>query len=296
MKFSELKNLFEVLALFAITFFIVLLYSVSDFNLTVPEFTIQKSSFSKFFASNEKTVKENVAISENDTVISQLVVKTDTVAGQDGNKIVRFDTIMQLDTISKAEFYARVDTSKQRILLIGDSMLEGLMRRLKDYTEYNGHDLKPVIWYSSTTEIFGRCDTLAWFVKQFNPTYVIMVLGANELFIRNIKENRDKYVKNILKQIGNRKYIWVGPPNWKDDTGINDMILENVGSKRFFPSKNLKYKRGRDGAHPVYESSYMWMDSITSYIMKKSMYKIRLDVPPQKTKKTPGATLLSPLR
>ena len=68
--------------------------------------------------------------------------------------------------------------------------------------------MNAVIWYSSSTLWYGSCDTLSYFVKKYNPTYVILVIGGNELFIRDVR-SRDKFVKNILRQIGNRKYFWV---------------------------------------------------------------------------------------
>jgi len=122
---------------------------------------------------------------------------------------------------------------------------------------------------------------------------VILVIGANELFIRDIKR-RDKFVKNILRQIGNLKYFWVGPPNWKEDTGINDLILRNVGPRRYYPSKKLKYERNRDGAHPTKKSGYMWMDSVATFIMNKSMYPVLLNYPDAQEKNGPPTTLLMP--
>ena len=187
-----------------------------------------------------------------------------------------------------------MDTTAQRILLIGDSMLEGLMLRMRDYSEFNKHELQPVIWYSSQTEWYGQSDTLKYFIRKFKPTYVMLVIGANELFVPKIKERRDKYVKRIMGMIDTLKYIWIGPPNWKDDTGINDMIVSNVGEKRYFPSKNLTYKRFKDGAHPTHESASVWMDSIASWIMTKSQYPIMLKKPTQKRKGTPKAILLQP--
>ena len=44
----------------------------------------------------------------------------------------------------------------QTILFIGDSMVEGLSRRLGDYSAENGHTLYTVIWYSSSTERWGN--------------------------------------------------------------------------------------------------------------------------------------------
>lgn len=188
------------------------------------------------------------------------------------------------------------DTSAQRILFIGDSMLEGLMHKAKEYTEYNGHELFPVIWYSSSTLWYGQYDTLSYFIKKLKPTYIMIVLGANELFVSNIFEKRNKYVKRILQQIDTIPFVWIGPPNWKEDTGINDMILANVGEERYFESKKLTYKRAKDGAHPVRSSSDMWMDSIASWVMHQSLHPIMLRQPVGIKPAYPRPTLLQPIK
>ncbi|NTW33826.1 MAG: SGNH/GDSL hydrolase family protein [Bacteroidetes bacterium] len=190
--------------------------------------------------------------------------------------------------------HSPVDSTAQRFLLIGDSMLEGLGYRLNDYCKKNGHKMNSVIWYSSSTLWYGSCDTIAYFIKKFDPTYIVLVIGSNELFIRDIIRNRDKFVKNILRQMGDKKFIWVGPPNWKKDSGINDLIARNTGEKKYFPSKNLTFNRNSDGAHPTRQSASMWMDSIASFIMKKSMYPVILNYPDEAAKKSPPTTLLGP--
>lgn len=187
----------------------------------------------------------------------------------------------------------QMDSTAQRFLLIGDSMLEGIGLRLMDYCKQNGHKMKSVIWYSSSTLWYGKCDTLSYYINDFKPTYVILVLGGNELFIRDIN-SRNIYVRNILRQVGKRKFIWVGPPNWKDDTGINDLIVRNVGVKRYFPSKNLTYERLKDGAHPNRKSASIWADSIAIFIMKKSMYPVLLNFPEKLSGELPPTTLLGP--
>jgi len=200
------------------------------------------------------------------------------------------------DTLVKLQTQEQIDTTSQKILLIGDSMLEGLMLRLKDYTAFNNHDLKTVIWYSSSTDYFGNSDTLEYFIKQYKPTYIMLVVGANELFVSDIIRKRNKYVKHMLRQIDTINYVWIGPPNWKEDTGINDMILNNVGPMHFFPSKNLNYKRSKDGAHPTHASASVWMDSIAVWVMNKSLKPILLKKPLTKSKKSPNTTILQPLR
>lgn len=187
-----------------------------------------------------------------------------------------------------------IDSSAQRFLLIGDSMLEGLGSRLNDYCYKNGHTMNSVIWYSSSTLWYGNCDTISYFIKKFDPTYVILVIGGNELFIKDILKERDAFAKNILKQVGDLKYIWVGPPNWKKDTGINKLIIRNVGRRRYFPSLELSFDRAKDGAHPTRKSAIIWMDSVASFMMNKSMYPVLMNFPDEKAPKHPPTTLLMP--
>lgn len=187
-----------------------------------------------------------------------------------------------------------LDTSHQRFLLIGDSMGEYLRLRLNDYCTKNGHTMQSVIWYSSTTESYGTSDTLAHFIQEYKPTYVLITLGSNELFARNIKEKRDSYVKHILEQIGNIPYVWIGPPNWKEDTGINDLIVENVGDGRYFESKKLTFQRGKDHAHPVRSSAFKWMDSIADYLYHDAAHRVTMEFPDKAAGKLPSTVILPP--
>jgi hypothetical protein len=168
-----------------------------------------------------------------------------------------------------------MDTSRQRILMIGESMIEGLYLSFLDYAKYNHHNLKAKIWYGSSTKDWAESDTIAKLIKAYDPTFIMVSIGANELFIRNIQK-REPYIQKIIEQLGDRKYIWIGPPDWKKDTGINDLIEDNVPPEQFFLSKNMHFKRKKDGAHPVMESSRMWADSIAVWITQDSPYPIRM--------------------
>lgn len=180
---------------------------------------------------------------------------------------------------SSTDTPAPVDTAAQCLLIIGDSMLEGLNPRLAAYAKENGHTLNSVIWYSSTTEYWGTCDTLGVFIKRFKPTFIFISLGANELFVKDIATKRDGFVKNFLRQIGNIPYVWIGPPNWKKDTGINDLIAANVPAGRFFVTNGMKFNRQKDGAHPTHESAARWMDSIARWMPLHCDHPIRLSEP-----------------
>ena len=185
------------------------------------------------------------------------------------------------------------DTSAHRILFVGDSMVEGLRYRLSQYATANGHTMQCVIWYSSSSKYWAKSDTLTHFIRKFDPTYIFLCIGANELFVRNLDE-RDAAVGEVVREIGDLPFIWIGPPNWKPDTGINDILLRHCGPKRYYPSLRLQYERAKDGAHPVLKSYNMWADSVSAWLRDSSAHPIRWDIPAQDTPKTHGVTLLSP--
>lgn len=191
-----------------------------------------------------------------------------------------------IDSIAEVQlpensFPMPVDTAKQTILFIGDSMLEGLGPRLAAYAKHNGHTLYNVIWYSSTSEVWGCSDKLRRYMATLKPTYVFICLGANELFVSNIKDKRRQYVEKIVADIDTLPYLWIGPPNWKPDTGINDLVAESTPQGCFFLSDGMSFDRTKDGAHPTRTSAAAWMDSVIRWMPAHSLHPIRMDVPEQ---------------
>ncbi len=207
-------------------------------------------------------------------------------------------TLNELKTIKKGtnspKIIHDIDTSSQRILLIGDSMLEGLGPRLNDYCEENNHKLSQIIWYSSNTMWYGNSDTISYYIKKIKPTYIILVIGSGDVIADNVLAKRKPYVDEILNQIKGYNYVWVGPPNWRKDSGINELIENSVEDGTFFLSKDLTFERNKDGVHPTRASAAKWMDVIASFIMKKSKYPIILKTPKNKAKKRSTLYLLSP--
>ena len=185
------------------------------------------------------------------------------------------------DRVARPDSSGELDTTRKSILFIGDSMLEGLGPRLAAYAEENGHTLVNVIWYSSTTEVWGRTEKLKGYIAEYHPDYIFVSLGGNELFVSNIRDRRQKYLNHILSQIGNIPFVWIGPPNWKPDTGINEMLAETIGPGRFYLSytPDQHYDRARDGAHPTRASAAAWMDRVCAWVMKESAHRIVLHRP-----------------
>jgi len=174
---------------------------------------------------------------------------------------------------------APVDTTAQDILFIGDSMLEGLAPRLAKYCDKNGHTLVEVIWYSSSTLIWSESGRLTQLINEYKPSYIFVCLGANELYVPDIKRARRPHLRKILAEIGDIPYVWIGPPNWDEDTGINDLLEQEVEDGCFYLSANDHFDRSRDGAHPTRASAQLWMDRVVKWLGEKGAHPIRLDKP-----------------
>lgn len=175
------------------------------------------------------------------------------------------------------------DTAALTLLFIGDSMLDGLSPRLAAYAKENGHTLYSVVWYSSTSEAWGKSGKLAKYISDLHPDFVFICLGSNELFVKDIKEKRQKYVKQMLAELGNTPYLWIGPPNWKPDTGINDMLQSTLRPGGYFVSNGMHFERRKDGAHPTPASAIVWMDSVARWMPRNSFHPIKMDAPQERT-------------
>ncbi len=262
-----MKESWKFIFILFITLILLSIYSFTEHEIKIAGLTIKKTKIKEFFVGDTiPTYCENILFHNKAT------------------------------TKKKKE----MDSSEQRILLIGDSMLEQLRWRVRDYAEENGHKMWSVIWYSSQSEYYGQSDTLTYFINLYKPTYILMVLGANELFVDNITTKRAAYVKRIVEQMDTIPFVWIGPPNWKDDTGINKLILKYAGTKQYYPSYKVTqtplFKRYADGAHPKPESASRWFDSTAVWIMKDSEHPIILNLPKQKGKSSPNTTMLQPLK
>lgn len=154
-----------------------------------------------------------------------------------------------------------------RILIIGDSQLEGLKKPLyKYYKEQGIHIAATVLWYGSSTQIWAQTDTLNFYLKKYQPSLVILALGLNELFLVDqdkIADNSRIILHNIYKS-GARAF-WIGPAAWKKDRGICS-TLAVINGKDFFPSHLLKLDRAADKRHPSSQAAWLWFDQIKPWL------------------------------
>ena len=114
---------------------------------------------------NEGPVFElNLAIAEPVINISDpdttQVSKLDSVEFEEDSELLKSDTLAQNGAAALPE--------GKRILLIGDSQLEGLRAPIYNYCVWNKCNLAAsVVWYGSTTKQWGTTDTLDHYLNKY---------------------------------------------------------------------------------------------------------------------------------
>ncbi len=224
-----------------------------------------KDGIEESFGINTATFASDLLSTPADEFELAEVVSTDSVSGK------------AIATVERAP----LDTTKKNILFIGDSMLERLSPRIAASAEENGHQMNTVIWYGSSTEVWATSGRAKECIQKYRPDYIIISLGGNELFVNDIIARRTKYVKQIVAEFADIPYVWIGPPNWKKDTGINKMIQSVVPKGNFYLSytPDQHYERAKDGAHPTPASAAKWADRICKWIVEESNNPIVLNLP-----------------
>lgn len=192
-----------------------------------------------------------------------------------------------LDSIGLKESESKIiktDSLPQSIFIFGDSMTYNLALRLAQYAKTNGHTIHSVNWDSSNTKIWADYDTLKNCIDRYRPTQIFISLGSNELYFKNPK-SRLPYIQKILEVIDTIPYVWIGPPNWKEDSGMNDLLEHTCKPKSFFRSAGMHFERKSDKIHPTRKSSAQWVDSIMRWLPKSS-HPFVMEVPADSIKKS----------
>lgn len=185
--------------------------------------------------------------------------------------------LSEINTASDSGSARALDDSidEGRILLIGDSQLEGLRLPVYNYCKWNNLNLvASVVWYGSTSKQWGTSDTLEYFINRYNPSFVFVALGLNELFVNDL-EKRKEYVKSIKNKLTQKgvEYYWIGPAAWKADKGIVS-ILSELNENRFFDSSKLILERAEDGRHPSRGAAWVWMEEVSKDVSAKGIVNL----------------------
>ncbi len=203
--------------------------------------------------------------------VAEMLLKAENQ--QEINDSILLDSIRSEAAITEVV----VDSLPQSFFIFGDSMTYNLALRLAQYAKQSGYAINSVNWDSSNTKIWADCDSITNMIARFKPTHIFIALGSNELYFKDPKL-RLPHIRKILDMIDTIPYTWIGPPNWKEDTGLNDVLEAACSPGSFFRSAGMHFDRKSDHIHPTRQSSALWMDSIMRWIPKSS-HPFVVDIP-----------------
>ena len=183
----------------------------------------------------------------------------------DYDNAFRASGALEMPEPAETKSMVKVDERPQRILLFGDSMLDGVGRRFQDYADQNGHTLFTSIWYGSTTHQWARTTELDRLMDKVKPTFVIISLGTNDLGYHDLQA-RSESVKEILRVVG-------------------DMLRNTIGESRFYDSYYERLARLSDNIHPTFPASAVWVDKVVDWMNRPDApHIIKMSRPEQKSK------------
>ncbi|MFN5182137.1 MAG: hypothetical protein ACK5D5_03825 [Bacteroidota bacterium] len=260
----------------ALPILLIYLYSYSGFNFSfvgkaLKKYPIEEENPDDFLAELNSKKKSTIDGNSN---------KKNGSSVKDSVKVSSVDTSKKsLVPVNSDVNYNITDSTKHRVLILGDSECGGLCFPLNDYCVANGHELAAtIVWNSATIYTFAYADTLNALINKYKPTFIFFVVGLNELKTKELK--RRKVASDLfLERIKGIPYAWIGPANFCEDYGLNKVFESAADSNAFFLSKDLDIPRGSDGRHPSMKGYRIWMDSIAKWINTKAKYKLAMKKP-----------------
>ena len=153
------------------------------------------------------------------------------------------------------------------VLHVGDSMVGGtlgLTRALDQRFSAEGAKFIRDFKVSESIISYDHSPKLKSLLEKHRPDIVIITLGTNDVFVP-YPASMVGNVQNIVKRVGSRECYWMGPPTWKPDTGIVQVLKDNVAPCKFFDGSGLKFQRGGDGIHPTDRGGADWATSFWTY-------------------------------
>jgi lysophospholipase L1-like esterase len=159
------------------------------------------------------------------------------------------------------------NTPVKKVLFIGDSMTGWLSERMGAFGNENDFKVATVVWDGSTIKKWANTSNLKNIISKQAPDVVFISLGMNELFERNPDSQILPYIKKLLNAIGDKPYVWIGPPTWpgKNQATISDWLKNNVNN--YFESNKLSLSRqSKSNPHPTKAACAQWMDSVVKWL------------------------------
>ncbi|MEL6178766.1 MAG: SGNH/GDSL hydrolase family protein [Myxococcota bacterium] len=157
----------------------------------------------------------------------------------------------------------------QKIMMIGDSMVWFLGEAIAPMMAADGHDFVHLHKASDSIRAwrYESSVRIKKALRRYKPDVVIIVMGTNDYWYPRV-ERLLPTVRDTIASVGNRPCYWIGPPMWRPDTGIIDLLAHHSSPCQFFDSKPLTIGRKRDGIHPNEDGSLTWAKALYGWLRR----------------------------
>ena len=155
-----------------------------------------------------------------------------------------------------------------RLLLIGDSMAEGLSPHLKALATDAALPYVGAGVQGATIERWSGSQWLGLSLEDYEPTLVLIALGTNDAFSQYTPEQVAAAMRSLMERLPpDAEIVWIGPPTLPDSYGgrsPNAAILEAVRDEApyYFDSEDWVIPRGPDDLHPTAHGYAGWAGAI----------------------------------
>lgn len=148
------------------------------------------------------------------------------------------------------------------VVHFGDSMVPLVGNYLRPRFEAQGGHYEIISTSSSSTLSWIEGDLLRKTLAKHDPELVLISLGSNELYFVDDLAQRAQAIQAIVRQVGDRACLWIGPPSWAKARGFLDTLEANLGHCSYFDSAKLPMERQADGRHPTWGASHGWANQV----------------------------------
>jgi lysophospholipase L1-like esterase len=157
-----------------------------------------------------------------------------------------------------------------RVLQIGDSFADALGSALSKMLR--AAEVKTSLEFETPSYIpnWSYGAKLPKLLSNYHPDLVLITLGANEIEIPH-PEERIKPVKHLVQTLAGRPCVWIAPPLWKPDSGVLQVIRDNVSPCRYLDSNRFVHDlpRARDKIHPSMAGREIWAKVVFDWLAKE---------------------------
>jgi GDSL-like Lipase/Acylhydrolase family len=180
-------------------------------------------------------------------------------------------------SIASAETEPVVEVAPgKKVVLIGDSLAEGMSNRFRTVTGSCGYKRDSFHRRGSTMENWAN--KIEEIVKKSAPDLVIVSLGTNDSILDDPSPTRDRARKIIaaVKNSGS-KIVWVLPPklpaSFKHQDEVRKVLQEELSAKEAFDSQSATFERSEDAIHATANGYTSWFTSVWKKIAGDGIVK-----------------------